>query len=79
MFSKKHRGKNTHPGPAVHDDHMGRDLTASTPNQVWLAEITEHRTVDGKRNIFGSKKVFSNLIDRESIDAQMKSRIAVIP
>ena len=31
VFSKKHRGKNTRPGPPVHDDHVGRNFTASAP------------------------------------------------
>ena len=48
VFSKKHRGKNTRPGPPVHEDHVGRNFTASAPNELWLADITEHRTMEGK-------------------------------
>ena len=43
-FGKK-RGKNgKKPGPPVHDDLVQRDFTAGEPNQLWLADITEHRT-----------------------------------
>ncbi|WP_455768307.1 hypothetical protein [Kocuria rosea] len=43
-FGKK-RGKNgKKPGPPVHDDLVERDFTASGPNQLWLTDITEHKT-----------------------------------
>ena len=35
-------------GPPVHDDLVGRDFTADAPNRLWLADITEHRTGEGK-------------------------------
>ena len=77
MFSKKHRGKNTRPGPPVHEDHVGRNFTASTPNELWLADITEHRTMEGKLYVCAIKDAFSNRIVGYSIDSRMKSRIAV--
>jgi transposase InsO family protein len=77
VFSKKHRGKNTRPGPPVHDDHVGRNFTASAPNELWLADITEHRTMEGKLYVCAIKDVFSNRIVGYSIDSRMKSRIAV--
>jgi putative transposase len=40
------RGKR--PGPAVHDDLVNRDFTAEHPNQVWVTDITEHPTGEGK-------------------------------
>lgn len=52
MFSAAHRrkGRRKHrrPGPAVHDDLVNRNFTADAPNQVWLTDITEHRTNEGK-------------------------------
>lgn len=55
-FGKK-RGRNgKKPGPPVHDDHCtvtdenGRvrhEFTADGPNQLWLTDITEHRTAAG--------------------------------
>ncbi len=43
-FGKKKRAKNGKAGPPVHDDLVGRIFTAPTPNALWLADITEHRT-----------------------------------
>lgn len=43
VFAKK-RGLNRKAGPPVHDDRVQRDFTAIAPNQVWLTDITEHRT-----------------------------------
>ena len=42
-FGKK-KGKNPRPGPAVHDDLVKRDFTAQGPNELWLTDITEHKT-----------------------------------
>jgi hypothetical protein len=44
VFGKK-RGKHGKVGPPVHDDLVKRDFTADAPNQLWLRDITEHRTV----------------------------------
>jgi len=77
VFSKKHRGKPTRPGPPMHEDLVGRDFTASAPNELWLADITEHRTLEGKLYVCAIKDVFSNRIVGYSIDSRTKSRIAV--
>jgi len=77
VFSKKHRGKNTRPGSPVHDDLVGRNFTAHAPNELWLADITEHRTIEGKLYVCAIKDVFSNRIVGYSIDSRMISRIAV--
>jgi putative transposase len=74
----KTRGKNgKKPGPPVHDDLVKRDFTAQAPNQVWLADITEHRTGEGKLYLCAIKDVFSNRIVGYSISDRMKSRLAV--
>ena len=76
-FGKK-RGKNgKKPGPPVHDDLVERDFTADAPNQLWLADITEHRTGEGKLYLCAIKDVYSNRIVGYSIDSRMKSRLAV--
>ena len=85
-FGKK-RGKNgKKSGPPVHDDllavedHKGRirhEFTADAPNQLWLSDITEHRTGEGKLYLCAIKDVCSNRIVGYSIDSRMKSRIAV--
>jgi transposase InsO family protein len=77
VFGKK-RGKNgTKPGPPVHEDLVQRDFTADAPNQLWLADITEHRTAEGKLYLCAIKDVFSNRIVGYSISDRMKSRLAV--
>ena len=74
-FGKK-RGKNGKAGPPVHDDLVERDFTADAPNRLWLADITEHRTGEGKLYLCAIKDVFSNRIVGYSIDSRMKSRLA---
>ena len=74
---KKARGKGAKVGPPVHDDLVGRDFTATAPNQLWLTDLTEHRTAEGKLYLCAIKDVFSNRIVGYSIDSRMKSRIAV--
>ncbi|MGW0157805.1 IS3 family transposase [Mycobacterium sp. NPDC003323] len=75
VFGKK-RGKNGKAGPPVHDDLVERDFTALGPNQLWLSDITEHRTDEGKLYLCAIKDVFSNRIVGYSIDSRMKSRLA---
>ncbi|MFJ8967226.1 IS3 family transposase [Lentzea sp. NPDC102401] len=76
-FGKK-RGRNgKKTGPPVHDDLVRRDFTAAAPNRLWLADITEHRTTEGKLYLCAVKDVCSNRIVGYSIDSRMKSRLAV--
>ncbi len=86
VFGKK-RGKNgKKPGPAVHDDlctvidEHGRTrhvFTADRVNQLWLTDITEHKTAEGKLYCCAIKDAFSGRIVGYSIDSRMKSRLAV--
>lgn len=32
----------------MHDDLVERDFTATGPNRLWLTDITEHATAEGK-------------------------------
>jgi putative transposase len=72
---RKHRGKT--PGPAVHDDLVQREFSAPAPNVVWLTDITEHPTVEGKVYVCAVKDVFSNRIVGYSIDSRMTAQLAV--
>ena len=74
---KKARGKGKRPGPAVHDDLVQRVFTAAGPNELWLSDITEHWTNEGKLYVCAVKDVFSNRIVGYSIDSRMKSTLAV--
>jgi len=62
VFGKSRRGKNGRPGPPVHDDHVQRVFVADAPNRLWLSDITEHRTDEGKLYLCAVKDVFSNRI-----------------
>ncbi|SEQ87229.1 Integrase core domain-containing protein [Lentzea xinjiangensis] len=61
----------------MHDDLVRRDFTATVPNRLWLVDITEHRTTEGKLYLCAVKDVCSNRIVGYSIDSRMKSRLAV--
>ena len=76
VFAKK-RGLNRKAGPPVHDDLVGRDFTAAAPNRLWLTDITEHRTDEGKLYLCAIKDVHSNRIVGYSIDSRMKASLAV--
>lgn len=76
VFAKK-RGLNRRSGPPVHDDLVQRQFSAQAPDQVWLADITEHRTDEGKLYLCAIKDVYSNRIVGYSIDSRMKSTLAV--
>jgi putative transposase len=75
-FSKK-RAKNGKTGPPVHDDLVKRVFTADAPNRLWLTDITEHPTGEGKLYLCAIKDVFANRIVGYSIDTRMKSQLAV--
>lgn len=77
-FGKKNaRGKARKPGPPVHDDLVQREFVAAAPNELWLSDITEHWTGDGKLYLCAVKDVWSNRIVGYSIGSHMTSALAV--
>jgi transposase InsO family protein len=70
-------GKKRRPGTPAYPDLVERDFTAAAPNQLWLADITEHHTGEGKLYLCAIKDVYSNRIVGYSIDSRMKARLAV--
>ena len=56
---------------------MRRDFTAAAPNELWLTDITEHPTAEGKLYLCAVKDAYSHRIVWYSIDARIKSRLAV--
>ena len=87
MFAShaRRKSKGGKPGPAVHDDLLaviddkGRvrhEFTASKPNEVWLTDISEHPTREGKLYLCAVKDCYSNKIVGYSIDSRMKSSLA---
>ena len=85
VHSKK-RGLNRKAGPPVHDDLLavtdehGRtthSFTAAAPNEVWVTDISEHPTAEGKLYLCAIKDLASNRIVGYSLDSRMKSSLAV--
>ncbi|AXL13788.1 IS3 family transposase [Microbacterium foliorum] len=76
VFSKK-RGLNRKAGPPVHDDLVLRDFTATRADQLWLTDITEHWTDEGKLYLCAIKDVHSNRIVGYSLDSRMTAELAV--
>ncbi|MCT1922815.1 IS3 family transposase, partial [Brevibacterium luteolum] len=74
---KRARKRGQKPGPPVCDDLVERDFTAQAVNELWLTDITEHHTGEGKLYMCAVKDVFSNRIVGYAIDSRMKSRLAV--
>ena len=81
----KKRSKAGATGPAPHDDLLAvvdahgvirHEFTTDGPNKVWLWDISEHPTREGKLYICAIKDVYSNKIVGYSIDSRMKSSLA---
>lgn len=78
VFGKhRARGSGKKAGPPVHDDLVQREFIADAPNLLWLTDITEHKTAEGKLYLCAIKDVFSGKIVGYSIDSRMKSRLVV--
>ena len=76
-FGKPKRAKGSKPGAPAHDDLVRRDFTATGPNELWLTDITEHWTREGKLYLCAIKDVYSNRIVGWAIDSPMKARLVV--
>ncbi len=85
-FGKKRARNGKKPGPPVHDDlcavtdengRIRHEFTADWPNQLWLTDITEHKTAEGKLYLCAIKDVSANRIVGYSIDSRMRSSLAV--
>ena len=85
-FGKKRGRSGKRPGSPVHDDLLAivdehgvtrHEFVAERPNQVWLSDITEHRTNEGKLYLCAVNDVYSGRIVGYSINDRMKSSLAV--
>ena len=74
--TRKGRKGKGRPGPAVHDDHVQRDFTASAPDEIWVTDITEHPTGEGKLYCCAIKDLFSNRIVGYAIAERMTAALA---
>ena len=73
----RRRGRSKKPGPPVHGDRVERDFSAPGPNRLWLTDITEHHTGEGKLYLCAVKDVWSRRIVGYSINSTMTSHLAV--
>jgi transposase InsO family protein len=64
-------------GVFQHDDLVRREFTAPAPNRLWLTDITEHPTGEGKLYLCAVKDACSKRIVCYSIDERMTSQLAV--
>jgi putative transposase len=71
------RGRRPRPGEAVHDDLVNRVFSTKAPNVLWLVDITEHRTDEGKLYLCCLKDACSGRIVGYSMDSRMKASLAV--
>jgi transposase InsO family protein len=76
-FGKKKRYAKARVGAPAHEDLVRREFSAPAANRVWLSDLTEHPTKEGKLYLCAIKDVWSRRIVGYSISDRMTSRIAV--
>ena len=73
----KRRGLNRQAGPPVHDDRVRRAFTAPDLDWLWLTDITEHPTGEGKLHLCAVKDACSRRVVGYSISGRMRSSLAI--
>jgi putative transposase len=76
VHSRK-RGPSRRPGPPVHDDLVERQFHAECPNQLWLTDLTEHPTAEGKLYLAAVKDTCSGRIVGYSMSERMTAQLAI--
>lgn len=62
--------------PVIDENGKTRHVfVAEAPNELWLTDITEHKTAEGKLYLCAIKDMFGGQIVGYSIDSRMKSRL----
>lgn len=78
VIASRKRGKGSRPGPPVHNDLVQRRFSeVDQLNAVWLTDITEHHTAEGRLYLCAVKDACSRRIVGYAIDSRMKSSLAV--
>jgi len=65
------------PAPPVHDDLVRRRFVADAPNRLWLTDITEHPTREGKVYLAAVLDVYARRIVGWSIADHLRSELVV--
>ena len=73
----RRRGKRARPAPAVHDDLVRRRFIADAPDRLWLTDITEHPTREGKVYCAAVLDVYSRRIVGWSIADHLRGELVV--
>ena len=73
----RRRGKRHRPAPAVHDDLVRRRFIADAPDRLWLTDITEHPTREGKVYCAAVLDVYSRRIVGWSIADHLRAELVV--
>jgi putative transposase len=72
---RKHRRAG--PAPAVHADLVQRRFVAGAPDRLWVTDITEHPTAEGRVYCAAVLDVFSRVVVGWSIADHMRSELVV--
>src|SRR3712207_6782831 len=72
---RKHR--RTGPAPAVHEDLVQRRFVADAPDRLWVTDITERPTAEGKVYCAAVLDVFSRVVVGWSIADHMRAELVV--
>jgi putative transposase len=73
----RRHGKHRRPAPAVHDDLVRRRFVAVAPDRLWLTDITEHPTREGKVYCAAVLDVYSRRIVGWSIADHLRAELVV--
>ena len=72
---RKHRRAG--PAPAVHEDLVQRRFVADAPDRLWVTDITEHPTAEGKVYCAAVLDVFGRTVVGWSIADHMRAELVV--
>ena len=73
----RRRGRRRYPPPPVHDDLVQRRFYADAPDRLWVTDITEHPTREGKVYLAAVLDVYSRRIVGWSIADHLRSELVV--
>jgi putative transposase len=75
LYRRRYRRGPT--GPATEDDLVQRHFTVEAPNRLWLTDITEHPTKEGKLYCAAVMDAYARLIVGWSIADHMRTELVV--
>ena len=73
----RRRKKRQQPLPAVHDDLVQRRFVADAPDRLWLTDITEHPTAEGKVYCAAVLDAYSRRVVGWSIADHLRAELVV--